>query len=51
MNGWSVINDPGSYGTNYLLRAMVALIRVGANAAGERILVDYAVQHPTAFLQ
>jgi hypothetical protein len=31
VNGWQVISNTGSYGTNYLWRAVVALIGLGAN--------------------
>ncbi|MBV8637194.1 MAG: hypothetical protein JO322_03855 [Candidatus Eremiobacteraeota bacterium] len=36
-NGWSVINNLGSYGTNYTLRALVALIGLGANLPQDAI--------------
>ena len=42
VNGWSVITDLGSYGTNYILRAMVALIGLGANLPQDAIYPAYA---------
>ena len=31
VNGWMVITDTGSYGTNYLMRALVTVVGLGAN--------------------
>ena len=31
VNGWMVMRDAGTYGTNYLSRAMVAVVGLGAN--------------------
>lgn len=42
-NGWQKTVDTGSYGTDYLFRATVALIGLGANIAEDAI-------YPTAFL-
>ncbi len=43
VNGWSVITNLGSYGTNYTLRAMVALIGLGANLPQDAIYPAYAL--------
>ena len=37
VNGWSLALDIGSYGTNYLVRAIVALIGLGANLPQDAI--------------
>ena len=40
-NGWVVITKLGSYGTNYLLRAMVAFVGLGANLPEDAIYPAY----------
>ena len=37
VNGWELFTKTGSYGTNYLWRAIVALIRLGANLPEDAI--------------
>jgi hypothetical protein len=37
INGWEFMTDVGSYGTNYLWRAIVALIGLGANLPGDAV--------------
>src|SRR5262249_30434236 len=37
VNGWDVTTNLGRYGTNYLFRAVVALVRLGANLSDDAI--------------
>ena len=42
VNGWQIMNDIGTYGINYLTRAIVAMIGIGANLPQDAI-------YPTTF--
>ena len=37
LNGWEFMTDVGQYGTNYLWRAVVAMVGLGANLPGDAI--------------
>ncbi len=43
INGWGIMLDIGTYGTDYLTRAMIALIGIGANLPVDAV-------YPTAFV-
>ena len=43
INGWSMMFDIGTYGTDYLLRAMIAQMGIGANLPEDAL-------YPTAFV-